>query len=84
MLQQVTMLLVWCNLEAHNIFSPAKEEHMQMLLDLEQATAERSAGTTARSLTVQLFVDKRLLFDNYANRLAGEGRDEDMLGTEDG
>jgi hypothetical protein len=84
MLRQATVSLVWRDLEAHDVFSPAEEEQVRMLLDLERAAAERSAGATARGPTSQLFVDECLLFDDYADRLAGEGEDDDKLGSEDG
>jgi hypothetical protein len=81
MLQQVTVSLVWRNLEAYDVLSLSKKEQMWMLINLEQVAAERSAGAPARGPAPQLFVDKYFLFDDYTDRLTKEGDNEVVLGT---
>ena len=91
MLRQATVALVWRDLEAHGIFSPAEQERVRQLLALEQRAAEVRAASTAvaaKKAGAPLFVDECVLFDDYVERLSHERASrnggDDALATEDG
>jgi len=87
MLKQATLSIVWRDLEAHGIFSPAEEEHVQLLMEMErlQASADASAAANSNS---PLLMDECELFEEYEDRLShqvssySDDNENDMLGEE--
>ena len=90
MLKQATLSLVWRDLEAHEIFSPAEQERVATLLEMERLQAENAAAATLSSAgDANLLMDECELFDDYGERLAhsmahSDDNDDDVMGTEDG
>ena len=80
-LKEATLELVWRDLEAHGAFSPAEEERVQLLKEMESLV---STSTTASGKT-DLLMDECELFDEYEHRLAhqtySDENENDMLGV---
>lgn len=78
-LQEATLGLVWRDLEAHGVFSPAEEERVQLLKEMERRVS------TVTSLKSDLLMDECELFDEYEHRLAhqtySDENENDMLGV---
>lgn len=88
MLKKATLSLVWRDLEAHGIFSPAEEERVAALLEMERLRA-KYASSGAGDDGSQLLMDECELFDDYKDRLSyrishSDDSDDGMLGTEGG
>jgi len=86
MLKQASLAIVWRDLEAHGIFSPAEEEHVALLIEMEklQATATAAAASSKNS---QLLMDECELFEDYEDRLShslefSDDNQNDILGEE--
>jgi len=83
MLKGATLSLVWRDLEAHEIFSPAEEERVSTMMEMERLRAETTMITTNND---PLLLDECELFDDYEERLshrvAHNDNDDDSLGTE--
>mmetsp|Transcript_64 Transcript_64/g.98 ORF Transcript_64/g.98 Transcript_64/m.98 type:complete len:651 (-) Transcript_64:112-2064(-) len=79
-LKEATLELVWRDLEAHGIFSPAEEERVQLLKEMESLVS--TATTSDKS---DLLMDECELFDEYEHRLAhqtySDENENDMLGV---
>jgi ferredoxin len=77
-LEGASLGLVWRDLEAHGVFSPAEDERVQLLKDMERRVA------TVTSLNSDLLMDECELFDEYEHRLAhqtySDENEHDMLG----
>ncbi|KAL7538128.1 hypothetical protein ACHAXR_008311 [Thalassiosira sp. AJA248-18] len=84
MLKKATLPLVWRDLEAHEMFSPAEEERVQQLLEMERLQA--TLDTRAPDKNGQLMMDECVLFDEYEDRLSQQtysgDNDNDILGEE--
>ena len=83
LLKLASLPLVWRDLEAHGIFSPAEEERVQLLLEMEHMMEE-----SQQRMPSQL-MDECELFDDYEERLMRrhdamsiEDNDIDVLGVE--
>ncbi len=89
-MKQATLSLVWRDLEAHEIFSPAEQERVATLLEMERLQVENAAAATLSSAgDANLLMDKCELFDDYGERLAhsmahSDDNHDDVMGTEDG
>ena len=85
MLKEASLSLIWRDLEAHGIFSPAEEERVQQLLELEKLQASLTT-TSMGGKNSQPLMDECVLFDDYADRLSHQSysdeNDSDMLGVE--
>lgn len=67
MLENASLGVVWRDLEAHGIFSPAEEERLALLKDLESLLSSYSSG--GKVSDPELLMDECLLFDDYEDRL---------------
>eukprot|EP00986_Skeletonema_menzelii_P013294 scaffold7621_cov152-Skeletonema_menzelii.AAC.7 len=79
-LKEATLELVWRDLEAHGIFSPAEEERVQLLKEMESLVSTATASGES-----DLLMDECELFDEYEHRLAhqtySDENENDMLGV---
>lgn len=78
-LKGASLDIVWRDLEAHSIFSPAEDERIQMLLDMEHLASDYTIGSASANI-----MDECELFEEYEERLSqqafSEGNDNDLLG----
>jgi len=83
MLKGATLSLVWRDLEAHGTFSPAEEERVSTMLEMERLRAETTMVTTNDD---PMLMDECELFDDYEERLfhrvSHDDNDDDTLGAE--
>ncbi len=89
MIKQATLLLMWCNLEAHKIFSPAEQEQVAMMLEMEQLQATMNTELMTNAKSQHPLMDECEFFDKYEERLShqishSEDNSYDMLGKERG
>jgi len=85
-LKQASLALVWRDLEAHEIFSPAEEERIELLLEMERLQSTIAKETTPNKHS-QMLMDECVLFEDYEERLShqisySDDNDNDMLGVE--
>ena len=85
MLKQASLSLIWRDLEAHEIFSPAEEERVKLLLEMERLQATATATKTAGKHS-QLLMDECELFEDYEDRLShqtySDDNENDVMGAE--
>ena len=78
-LKEASIELVWRDLEAHGIFSPAEKERVQLLKELQ------SLVSASQTLESDLLIDECELFDEYEDRLAhqtySDENDNDLVGV---
>mmetsp|Transcript_30335 Transcript_30335/g.63175 ORF Transcript_30335/g.63175 Transcript_30335/m.63175 type:complete len:782 (+) Transcript_30335:68-2413(+) len=67
MLENASLGIVWRDLEAHGIFSPAEEERLALLKELESLVSSYSSREPVSD--PELLMDECLLFDDYEDRL---------------
>ena len=85
-LQKASLDIIWRDLEAHGIFSPAEEEQVQLIQEMERLQASVTAANVATSKS-ELLMDECELFEDYTDRLShqisySDDNDDDMLGAE--
>ncbi len=79
---------MWHNVKAHEIFSPAKQEQVAMLLEMEQLQVTMNTALMATNVrSQQPLMDKCELFDDYKKWplyqiLHSEDNSNDVLGKE--
>ena len=88
LLKHASLPLVWRDLEAHGIFSPAEEERIQLLLEMERMMKDTLNNMPSQS-SASFLMDECELLDDYEERLirrreamTTEDNDNDMLGSE--
>ena len=88
-LSQASVSLVWRDLEAHGIFSPAEEERVRLLSEMEGALAEATAreadrGSSSARNRMPLMDECELFDEYYEERLSHRtySDDGDALGSE--
>ena len=83
MLNEASLSFVWRDLEAHEIFSPAEQERVQMLLEMERLKA---TFATTDSNNSELLVDECELFEEYEDRLShqtySDENENDIVGVD--
>lgn len=89
LLKHASLSLVWRDLEAHGIFSPAEEERVQLLLEMERAMKDSLHQTMPSQSSASFLMDECELLDDYEERLlrrhdsmSNEDNDNDVLGVE--
>jgi len=86
MLKKASLSIIWRDLEGHDIYSPAENEHIKMIKDMEQL--QLSISSNAAKIDHQnLLMDECLLFDEYTDRLSNSistisDNESDMIGIE--
>ena len=85
MLQRATLSLIWRDLEGHDIFSPAEEEQVELLKEMERLQSSIVTNTKGMKNEESL-MDECELFDEYTDRLSHSvssiDNEIDMLGVE--
>jgi len=71
LLKGATLPIVWRDLEAHGIFSPAEEERVEALRNLEHKLLEPASSSRIRQSesAANMFMDECELIDDYEDRL---------------
>jgi NAD-dependent dihydropyrimidine dehydrogenase PreA subunit len=89
-LKLASLSIVWRDLEAHGIFSPAEEERVRTLLEMERLHPSSTTDDSNRNNNNNLhpsLMDECVLFDEYEERLSrrnSEDNDDvdDIMGVE--
>jgi NAD-dependent dihydropyrimidine dehydrogenase PreA subunit len=89
-LKLASLSIVWRDLEAHGIFSPAEEERVRTLLEMERLHPSSTMDDSNRNNNNNLhpsLMDECVLFDEYEERLSrrnSEDNDDvdDIMGVE--
>ena len=88
-LKLASLSIVWRDLEAHGIFSPAEEERVRTLLEMESlhpSSTTEDSNRNKNNLHPSL-MDECVLFDEYEERLSRRNsedndEDDDIMGVE--
>jgi len=84
MLKKASLSIIWRDLEGHDVFSPAENEHIQMVHELQSSISSNAAKIDHQNL----LMDECLLFDEYTDRLSNsissinDINESDMIGIE--
>ena len=69
LLKGATLPVVWRDLEAHGIFSPAEKERVEALRELDDKLRDPASRIRRSESATNLFVDECELIDEYEDRL---------------
>ena len=88
-LKLASLSIVWRDLEAHGIFSPAEEERVRTLLEMESLhpSSTTEDGNRNKNNLHPSLMDECVLFDEYEERLSRRNsedndEDDDIMGVE--